>query len=299
MYIGIDAGGTKTDICVCRKDGAVIARDISGGVNAARMGAENAAEHFAARLSLLGIASAERLYAGIAGAMTLAGEVKAALERKMPHIKQITVASDAFNALNGEVGMGDGIALIAGTGSAAFVRTGGCVRQVGGRGFLIDDAGSGYWAGRECLNAAYRALDGRGAETVLTAAVEKKIGRPLGDAIAAIYEGGSAYVASFAPLVFEHAVKGDRIALEIAGRCADELILHLKACAEGNVMVCVASGGMFRAEYLKKRLCEAAGEMGIEIIFPDAPPVCGAVMAAAGADADDAFIKILKNGLRG
>ena len=299
MYIGIDAGGTKTDICVCRKDGTIAARDISGGVNAARMGAESAAEHFAARLSAMGYTCAEGLYAGVAGAMTISAELKVALEKRLPDIRRIAVSSDAFNALNGEVGMGDGIALIAGTGSAAFVRTGGSVRQVGGRGFLIDDAGSGYWTGRECLNAAYRALDGRGMETSLTEAAEKMLGRPLSEAVTAIYEGGSAYVASFAPPVFEYAEKGDRIALEIAGRCADELILHLKACAESSARVCVASGGMFRAGYLRKRLREAAGEMGIEVIFPDVPPVCGAVMAAAGAAADGMFIKTLKNGLRG
>ena len=79
-----------------------------------------------------------------------------------PDIGTVEVKSDAFNALNGEIGLSDGIAMISGTGSSAFTRQGGVVAQVGGWGHLIDDAGSGYALGRACLAAAYRALDGRG-----------------------------------------------------------------------------------------------------------------------------------------
>jgi len=303
MYIGIDAGGTKTDVCICSSTGSVIARSVSSGVNAARIGPENAARQIAAQLIAMQ-ATGFSLYAGIAGAGSpgIAAALTDALHAQLPHMKHITVASDAFNALNGEVGLGDGIALIAGTGSSAFVRINGAVRQVGGRGYLIDDAGSGYWTGRECLNAAYRAIDGRGPATSLTEAIEEAIGSPLAAAIPRIYEGGSAYVASFAPLVFVHASNGDSVANRIAESCAAELTLHLKACISETDMppkICVASGGMFRAEYLRKKLAEAARDMGIKIIFPSTPPVCGAVIAAAGSAADADFIKTLKNELRG
>ena len=303
MYIGIDAGGTKTDVCICGPTGSIIARSITAGVNAARSGPENAARYIAAKLESLQ-ANGFRLYAGVAGAGSpeLSAALTAALHAQLPYIKHITVASDAFNALNGEIGLGDGIALIAGTGSSAFVRINGTARQVGGRGYLIDDAGSGYWTGRECLNAAYRAIDGRGPATSLTDAIEEFIGVPLADAIPRIYEGGSAYVASFAPLVFAHAENGDPVAKRIAENCAAELTLHLKACISGTdtpPRICVASGGMFRAEYLRNKLAESARDMGIKIIFPSTPPVCGAVVAAAGSAADTDFIKTLKNELRG
>lgn len=303
MYIGIDAGGTKTDICICSPTGSVIARSVSSGVNAARIGPENAALHIAEQLESMQ-ASGISLYVGAAGAGSpeISAALTAALHARLPNINHITVASDAFNALNGEVGLGDGIALIAGTGSSAFVRTGGVARQVGGRGYLVDDAGSGYWTGRACLNAAYRQLDGLGPTTSLTEAIEKFIGAPLADAIPRIYEGGSAYVASFAPLVFVHAANGDPVAARIAENCAAELALHLKACASGAdaaAKICVASGGMFRAGYLRTKLTQAARELGIEIIFPDIPPVCGAVIAAAAVNADADFINTLKNELRG
>lgn len=304
MYIGIDAGGTKTDICICDADGNIAARDISEGMNAARSGPEACAQHFARRLRGLGICGARSLYAGVAGAGApeTAAALAAALRRELPGIERIAAASDAFNALNGEVGLSDGIALIAGTGSSAFIRMNGAARQVGGRGYLIDDAGSGYWTGRACLNAAYRSLDGRGPATALLGAAEKRLGMPLADGIPEIYRGGAAFVASFAPLVFEQAEKGDATAVSIAEACADELCLHLKAClgvCDSPPGVCVASGGMFRSEFLRKKLTERARTLGLNMLFPDIPPVCGAVIAAAGEHADGRFTENLKNAFRG
>ena len=304
MYIGVDAGGTKTDICICDKAGKVIVRDISNGVNAARDGADAAARHIAARIISSGVTRAESIYAGIAGAgspaiAAAAAEMLAAL---LPDISRIKVMSDAFNALNGEVGIGDGIALIAGTGSSAFVRTNGISRQVGGRGGLIDDAGSGYWTGRECLNAAFRALDGRGPHTSLTAAAEKKLGMALMDSIKHIYSGGAAYVASFAPLVFEHAENGDEVARAIASRCLDELLLHIRACVSGCESppdICVASGGMFRNAYLCSAIAKGASTYGVRIVFPDVQPVFGAVITAAGDNANAEFKETLRNIWRG
>ena len=55
MYIGIDAGGTKTDVCICGPTGSIIARSITAGVNAARSGPENAARYIAACLTEYGL----------------------------------------------------------------------------------------------------------------------------------------------------------------------------------------------------------------------------------------------------
>ena len=125
--------------------------------------------------------AADCLYAGIAGAGTpeLARALRHEMEKWLPEVKRMEVASDAFNAMNGEIGLGNGLALIAGTGSSAFLRTEDGVLQIGGRGPLIDDGGSGYSVGRAVLNAAYRAMDGRGPETALIHAAEKRLGMPL------------------------------------------------------------------------------------------------------------------------
>lgn len=302
MYIGIDAGGTKTDICVCKKDGHVVYRMTSGGINAARMGPEAAAEGVCALIRKTGFESALSLYAGVAGAgsSTVSASLRKMLSGLLPDIGRITVASDAFNGLNSVVGSGDGIALIAGTGSAAFARSRGSSFQAGGRGSLIDDAGSGYWLGRACLDSVYRALDDRGKKTILSESVSSMLGMPPEEAIPLIYEKGIPFIASFAPCVFECAEKGDEVALTLASRCAEELWLHIKACMAFYAdpdPVCAATGGMFRSAYLRRALSLMASEHGVNIVYPSLPPVTGAVIAAADTDADEKFIKNLKGDL--
>ena len=168
QYIGIDAGGTKTELLLSDEKGKRLRRALLPGVNAARMPVEQAAEALARGVAHLG-GAADCLYAGIAGAGTpeLARALRHEMEKWLPEVKRMEVASDAFNAMNGEIGLGNGLALIAGTGSSAFLRTEDGVLQIGGRGPLIDDGGSGYSVGRAVLNAAYRAMDGRGPETAL------------------------------------------------------------------------------------------------------------------------------------
>ena len=304
MYIGIDAGGTKTDICICSPDGHVARRASFGGINAARMGTDAAAQRIAGCLTDIGFTRAQSLYAGIAGAgdTSISAAIKASLHALLPDIQNITVASDAFNGLNTIVGAGDGIALIAGTGSSAFVRIDGKATQVGGRGYLIDDAGSGFWTGKSCLNAAYRAMDGRGKPTLIMQKVEEHLGMPLARAIPVIYEKGVSYIASFAPIAFECAAAGDPVASEIAEACVRELWLHVRACLDACLTpprICVATGGMLRAPYLRERLSVHAESAGLKMVFPTLPPVAGAVIAAAGNSADGAFIKTLKDDIDG
>lgn len=283
-FIGIDAGGTKTDVCACDISGKVLFREISTGINAARLGPDKAAGQLAARIRNADLENARSMYVGAAGAGSpaISSQLEASLRALLPEISHIAVASDAFNALNAVVGLGDGVALIAGTGSSAFVRVNGQSRQIGGRGFLIDDAGSGYWVGRACLNAAFRALDGRGPHTALVDALEKMLGMPLTLAIPIIYEKGAPFVASLAPAAFACAQTGDQIAASIVSQCARELTLHLRACRAQTPpgSVCVASGGMFRAAALRTLIVQAAGP-DMHIVFPDVPPVSGALVAAA------------------
>lgn len=303
MYTGIDAGGTKTDICICSADGKVIARRIFDGLNAAKLGAQTSALLLSEMLCDTGCENTVSLHAGIAGAGSpaISAEIAEILKLRFPYIKKITVASDAFNGLNSVAGNGDGIALIAGTGSSAFVRQNGTVRQLGGRGYLIDDAGSGYHTGRACLNAAYRCIDGRGGYTMLKQAAEEKLGKPLAECIPEIYEGGVPFIAGFAPLVFECAQAGDEIAASIAENCVKELFLHIKPCLSlpERPDICVATGGMFRAEMLRKSLSEMVEGCGIRMVYPTVAPVAGAVTAAAGENANEDFIKTLKDDLDG
>lgn len=65
-YIGIDAGGTKTEPLLSDEKGKQLRRALLPGVNAARMPVEQAAEALARGVAQLG-GAADCLYAGTAG----------------------------------------------------------------------------------------------------------------------------------------------------------------------------------------------------------------------------------------
>ena len=161
MLIGIDAGGTKNELALCENDGRVVNRMTAPGSNAADLGPENAAMRIASQVRALvdgHTETVDALFAGLSGggAPAISGEVRAVLTRELPFVKSISNGSDALNGLYAGVGAGDGMVVIAGTGTSAFVRCGGVLTQVGGWGYLVDDAGSGYSIGRAVLNAAFR-----------------------------------------------------------------------------------------------------------------------------------------------
>ena len=182
------------------------------------------------------------------------------------------------------------VPMIAGTGSSCYVRHNGRYSLVGGWGHLIDDAGSGFWLGKEALNAALREEDGRGERTVLTRMVNEKLGKDVRTCIGALYAGGKPMIASFAPLVLEAAGYGDRIAKEILHRAADELALLIRAggdLIDKKPCRVALAGSLWKSELLFE-------EVGMRLnddytLLPlDVPPVLGSAVAAA----EDAHVSI-------
>lgn len=288
MLIGIDAGGTKNELVLCEKDGRVVNRLTAPGSNAADLGPENAAMRIASQVRELTDGRCETvdaLFAGLSGggAPAISSEVRAVLTRELPFVKSISNGSDALNGLYAGVGAGDGMVVIAGTGTSAFVRCGGVLTQVGGWGYLVDDAGSGYSIGRAVLNAAFRERDGRGESTRLTELVERQLGFNVLGAVPMIYRGGKRTVASFAPLAFEAADMGDRQALAIVDNACRELRLLISTCAshlKNAPYLASLLGSLWKAP----RLLEGVRDLlspDYRLLRPDLPPVFGAAVAAA------------------
>lgn len=288
MLIGIDAGGTKNELVLCEKDGRVVNRLTAPGSNAADLGPENAARRIASQVRALvdgHTETVDALFAGLSGggAPAISGEVRAVLTRELPFVKSISNGSDALNGLYAGVGAGDGMVVIAGTGTSAFVRCGGVLTQVGGWGYLVDDAGSGYSIGRAVLNAAFRERDGRGESTRLTELVERQLGFNVLGAVPMIYRGGKRTVASFAPLAFEAADMGDRQALAIVDNACRELRLLISTCAshlKNAPYLASLLGSLWKAP----RLLEGVRDLlspDYRLLRPDLPPVFGAAVAAA------------------
>ncbi|MFZ2322679.1 MAG: BadF/BadG/BcrA/BcrD ATPase family protein [Ignavibacteriaceae bacterium] len=145
-------------------------------------------------------------------------------------INKIRIESDARIALEGAFSGKPGSILIAGTGSIMFGKDAeGQIHRVGGFGRFIGDEGSGYRIGRKGLNAVAREYDGRRKSTKITdlLAQEFSISSPE-ELITEVYRNNF-NIASVAPLVFNAAESGDKIAQRILENEADELLLHITA----------------------------------------------------------------------
>lgn len=225
--IGIDGGGTKTEGVLTDPAGRVLAHGIGGASNPNDGGVEASVavvSDLARRLiQQAGVPMTDCfLFGGIAGALSHKDELTAGLRESLSGVT-ISVDSDMVNLLSAELCDRDGACVICGTGSACFLRRGHDVTRIGGWGYLLDSAGSGYDIGRQALEVALRAHDGRGSATLLTDCLAARLGMPVPSALNRLYAEGKTLIASLAPAVFEAADKGDETAAVILDRNAAAL----------------------------------------------------------------------------
>ncbi|HET6762344.1 MAG TPA: BadF/BadG/BcrA/BcrD ATPase family protein [Longimicrobiaceae bacterium] len=292
-YAGADGGGTKTTVALADAEGRVLARRMgpAGLVDprnpqaSARVVADLLRE---ARRDA-GLAHAPTaLVAGLAGVGNPVEReaVRAALEM-MDAADSVRVVSDGEIALEGALGGGPGVLLIAGTGSVAYGRAvDGRIERCGGWGMVVGDEGSGFAVGRAGLAAALRAHDGRGAGTALLDVLMKQIG--VADPRGIPPWAGRAEKAAIAALarpVLAAAEAGDGVAMRLVTEQAGELARHVAALASqlgpwtGPVDV-VFHGGTLRSALYARLVADALAADPQP--FNVRPPVADAVAGALG-----------------
>jgi N-acetylglucosamine kinase-like BadF-type ATPase len=156
------------------------------------------------------------LFAGISGGAT--GDTKAQLGEFFARFKfaKADNGSDAENIIAGGLSEEDGIALIMGTGSVAFVQKDGEVFRIGGFGYLFDHGGCGYDIANMAIRSACMSEDGRGEETLLrTYFLETLKKESMLDCLSHFYDIGKYGIASYCPLVFKAYRAGDSVAERI------------------------------------------------------------------------------------
>ncbi|HEY7358415.1 MAG TPA: BadF/BadG/BcrA/BcrD ATPase family protein [Ktedonobacterales bacterium] len=232
LFLGIDGGGSKTLAVIVDAQGQERGRAQAASSNYQAVGIEaalaalHAAAEQAARVAG-GALPVRAAWLGLAGVDRPADQ-RLLLPRLHALAGSIRLTNDAellLSALDDAVG----VALVAGTGSIALGRNArGAAARAGGWGHILGDEGSGYDIGRQALQAATRAADGRGEATALLEQITRAWGleRP-DDMIGRVYnnDDDKALIARLAPLVLRAARDGDHAARQIARRAADELAL--------------------------------------------------------------------------
>lgn len=89
-------------------------------------------------------------------------------------VDHVLLAHDSTTGYLCAVGDRPGVTVAAGTGVVTLAVGLTEVARVDGWGYLLGDAGSGYWIGRAALDAVMRAHDGRGPATALSGFVSQE-----------------------------------------------------------------------------------------------------------------------------
>src|SRR5262249_25263212 len=166
LYLGIDAGGTKTD-CALSNGAELLGQATAGSCKLARVGAVQARESLhmvireACKAARAPVGEIQHVCIGMAGA-SIPEAVSWAQEtiREIIPGATIYVAGDQIVAHRAAFGTSHGVLVISGTGSIVFGRNpSGETARAGGWGPNVSDEGSAYWVGREAVIAALHAYD--------------------------------------------------------------------------------------------------------------------------------------------
>ena len=295
-YIGIDGGGTKTEGVLTDAEGRVLCAEKTGPSNPNDIGLNAAVSTITELVRRLmekgGVSPAQvSVFGGIAGALAVKDRLTEAVSHALGGVACISVDSDVINLLAADVPTGEGACVICGTGSVCFLRTKKALRRIGGWGYLLDSAGSGYDIGRMALETALKACDGRGDETYrpLLSAITAHLGASPDSLIGKIYEGGKPYIAACAPVVFDLAKQGDPVADRILNVNAEALAACVTAAlrkTQPDAPVTVILGGSINVkespawtERIRAHLTTDI-EVLTHFLVAEAPPVFGAVAEA-------------------
>lgn len=239
-YLGFDGGGTKTECVLADAEGQILARAFAGASNPLRTGYTRAwfalseAADSVLRRQKIHARDIRAIYAGLGGAgrAGVMRRVTTFFEQGFPNAL-VRVTTDLEIAFDAALGAGEGILLLAGTGSAGFGRNAeGRTARAGGRGPWFSDEGSAFYVGRSAFRAVTLAEEGRGPETALSRRILPWHQASNWDSmLEQIVKNADDVFPKTFPLVAELADKGDEVAREILSGAANSL---------GELASCVA-----------------------------------------------------------
>jgi glucosamine kinase len=271
------------------------------------------------------VLAAEQATAGLAGfeppalaLLAMAGEKTAAFRQQVSDrltalgIGEVVLEHDLLGMFHSGTAALDGYALIAGTGTvAARIRGGQLDRVVGGKGWLLGDAGGGFWIGHAVTRAVVASLDGQGPDTALTDLMLEALGikgdtgnrgerqEALRQLVSALYARPPISLADFAPLAF--AAHEDPVARPILIGAAAALANLLSAVRAPDLSGPVVVGGsvivrgmLAAPPSLRAKLVPPAGG---DAVIPVSDGLVGAavlVLRHAGLRVDEALFRTVQ-----
>ena len=299
LFLGVDGGGTKTNVSLINESGEVVAESSGGPSNPLRVGVETAVANITKALNAACDSGGFSRGDIVNATLGLAGVRRTDIRERVREsfiaksgVRKTLVTTDAEIALYGTTFGKAGLVVIAGTGSICLgINDKGERAVAGGWGPIAGDEGGGRGIAEQALHAVAKASDGRGEPTKLTqSAGEYFRASTPENLIGAIYapQIDNSRIAGFARLVVEAASEGDKIALEIINNAAHELgsaasavIAKLGLKKIKFPVGCV--GSIFKAgEILTKPMLYAINAIASKayLVNPEMPPSQAAALMA-------------------
>ena len=294
LYLGIDAGGTKTD-CAVSNGAELLGQATAGSCKLARVGPEKARENLQTAIRRACDAAGvdpsriQKVCIGMAGA-SLPEAVRwteGTIREVIPQA-EISVTGDQIIAHRAAFGTSPGVLVISGTGSIAFGRNpAGETARAGGWGPNVSDEGSAFWVGREAVIAALHAYD-LGSENGLLPLIAQAW-KVTPEEVIRGANAAEPRFAELAPAVADAAEKGDPTARDIADRAGQALallgatVIHRLWPSAAVVPVALAGGVLQNSARVRQSFKEAMRSHAPEaaVSFARVRPVLGALEIAA------------------
>ena len=228
MKIGVDGGGTKTEIILIDDRGDIVARRTTGGCNPNSAGPENAriileealgtlAAHFPVSHTLLCMAGSPAFWRETVESLNAGGL-----------FGSVSTLDDSRPVLELATHGRPGLVLHAGTGSfVAAQAPDGSLHYAGGTGWRFGDPGSGYDIGRRAISKALLELQGWQLPTSLSTVVRDHTGLTHAAAITRhFYQHAepNKQIAALAPALLRLAAEGDHAAHQIVAESITALL---------------------------------------------------------------------------
>jgi len=325
--LAVDAGGTSSRAVILDRAGRCLGYGRAGGGNPISSGPALAAQAIVAatRDALAPVAGTKDAAPQVGGALiAMAGALTYAstewIDRELAPIgvtAPVRLESDLLATFCSGGPELDGYAIVAGTGAAAVrVENGHVVATADGLGWLLGDAGSGFWIGRYVVVEAVAALDNRAEPTALSDLLLAELGIPqtgersgegrllsLATVIERLYTLRPVQLAQFAPLAFQAAAAGDAAAARILREAERAIATTLAALTDASVRGPIVLGGgvLARMTELSEQLAaSSATEADPEVRRVPDGTIGAAVLAlrAAGIPVDAAVFDTIATSLR-
>lgn len=281
FLIGIDGGATKTEFLLFTESGKVVNRVVLEGSNPNVCGMEKTLSVLKSGID--GFLSVRPDVAGVFVGLSgyFSGDNSVKIDnffKKTYPLLNFSASSDISNVIASATELDKCIAVICGTGFCVYASHNNQLSRAGGWGYLLDCSGGGFDIGREALRTTLAVDDGFGKATLIKELVEEKLGGKTWEHISEIYQKGDSFIASFAPIVFEAAEKGDEVAIGIIDKNAEYIAKLVKFASSeydcGNNVV-MAGSLISKSDVLLNSVKEKLGS-DTNIIVPTLPQVYGA-----------------------